>query len=98
MARKGSIRFILFIILAVFIIFGGVIVHGNVVSASSPCTDKVYTSVRVNSGDSLWSIAAEYCEDAEDIDDYIDELKQINGIENVRGLKAGNYLTVYYKR
>lgn len=96
MARRRNLRLIIFIALALFIIFGGVIVHGNVVSASSPDQDKVYTSVRVNSGDSLWSIAAEYCDDSDDISDYIDELKQMNNIQNERGLKAGNYLTVYY--
>lgn len=96
MVRSKNLRIVLFVLLAFFIIFGGIIVHGNVVSASAPEKEKIYTSVRINYGDSLWSIASDFCDESDDINDYIDDLKQMNHIKNERGLIAGNYLTVYY--
>lgn len=58
---------------------------------------KYYTSVQVEDGDSLWSIAKEYS----DVDsyasytDYIDEVKQINHISG-DDIHAGEYLTIPY--
>lgn len=58
---------------------------------------KYYTSVRVEDGDSLWSIAVEYS----DVDsyasytEYIDEVKQINHISG-DDIHAGEYLTIPY--
>ena len=93
---KTFVRVFFVIIIAAFIIFGGVIVHSNEIAANSPAKEKVYTSVMIQSGDSLWSIASEYCENSSDIPAYIDALKQMNSIKNERSLQAGNYLTVYY--
>lgn len=83
-------------LLAVLIVLGGMVVHGNVISANAVPQEKIYTSVQIEAGDSLWSIAAEYCEDTADIQDYIEDLKSMNGIANEKGLQAGGYLTVYY--
>ena len=96
MKRRRGLRSVICMILALFIIFGGVIVHNNEISAYSPVREKIFTSVSVHSGDSLWSIASEYCEDAEDIPNYLEELKQMNSMVNERSLKAGCRLTVYY--
>ena len=58
---------------------------------------KYYTSVQVEDGNSLWSIAEEYS----DLDtyasyiDYIDEVKQINHISG-DDIHAGEYLTIPY--
>ena len=99
MTIKRGIRITVFIVIALFIIFGGIIVQGKVIAASSPSREKVYTSVRLNYGDSLWSVASQYCEgSSEEVRRYVEELKEINGIVNERSLKAGNYLTVYVLR
>lgn len=97
-ARRGGRRMpmVVPVLLAVLIVLGGMVVHGNVISASAVPQEKIYTSVQIEAGDSLWSIAAEYCEDAADIPDYIEDLKEMNGIVNEKGLQAGGYLTVYY--
>ena len=84
------------VLLAVLIVIGGMVVHGNVIAASAVPQEKIYTSVAIDSGDTLWSIASEYCEDTANIQDYIEDLKQMNGIANEKGLIAGGYLTVYY--
>lgn len=52
-----------------------------------------YQSVRVESGDTLWSIASEYCPDTKEITDYIEEIKSINSIKNEL-IKAGDYIII----
>ncbi len=70
---------------------------GFVVSAksdkSSSDINSYYQSIRVESGDTLWSIATEYCPDTQEISDYIDEIKSINSIKNDT-IKAGDYIIV----
>jgi len=87
------------VLVACFILFGGFAVSRNVAQAES-IREKIYTSVRIQDGDSLWSIAEEYCDsDARSaISVYVDELVRINAIGNRNLLKAGSYLTVYYYR
>ncbi len=56
---------------------------------------KYYTSVRIGQGDTLWTIAEQYCTDPAEIRSYIKELKSINNLERDE-IHAGNYLTVVY--
>lgn len=56
-----------------------------------------YTSVELKSGDTLWSIAEEYMpEDYSSIQEYIDTLKDINGLKS-DDIYAERYLTVAYQ-
>ncbi|MFQ9933887.1 MAG: LysM peptidoglycan-binding domain-containing protein [Lachnospiraceae bacterium] len=57
---------------------------------------KYYKSILIQSGDTLWNIAEEYYDkDNTTIIEYIDELKQINGISD-ENIKSGNYLVISY--
>ena len=57
---------------------------------------KYYTSIYVEPGDSLWSIAEEYITvDYQSICQYIDEVKEINHL-NSDYLKSGMHLCVPY--
>lgn len=66
-------------------------------SNNTPTDSKFYTSVMIEEGDTLWSIAQEYCDNAADINDYIEELRSINHIEESR-IQEGNYLIVTYTK
>ena len=58
--------------------------------------NKYYTSVRIESGDTLWTIADEYVEGFNLSKlDYITEVCQINGISE-NNLHAGDYIIVPY--
>lgn len=57
--------------------------------------DKVYTSILIEKGDSLWSIASENHPSSVAIKDYINDLKSINGISS-DDIHEGNYITIYY--
>ena len=57
---------------------------------------KYYTSVCVESGDSLWSIAEEYITvDYENIYEYIEEVKEMNHLHS-DFLKSGTRLCIPY--
>lgn len=52
------------------------------------------TSIQIEEGDSLWSIASEYYTDEfSSIPDYITEIKRMNGLSSDK-LYAGNYLVI----
>lgn len=60
---------------------------------------KYYTSVRIEQGDTLWSIANHYMgPEYQDIQEYIAEIKRLNKL-GPDEIHSGQYLTVpYYSR
>ena len=60
--------------------------------------NKYYTTIQIEEGDSLWSIAATYYSpDYSDYNEYIEEVKSINNMNN-DNIKNGSYIVIpYYK-
>ncbi len=57
---------------------------------------KLYKTIEICPGDSLWAIAEEYRDEHYDsLEDYIQDLKEINHLET-DCIEEGNYLTVAY--
>jgi len=87
--------------------FIGILVLGSVlitmsageINAESDLTRntyKYYTTIYVERGDSLWSIAKEYTsKEYKHLDDYIDEVIQINHL-NGSNVQHGTYICVPY--
>ena len=82
----------LLIALALF----GMIFRGFKVRGQEQSGYKYYTSIEIQSGDTLWSIASEIAE-AYDLDtrECVKELMFMNNLKNDT-IHAGNYLTVFY--
>lgn len=59
---------------------------------------KYFTTIKIEDGDSLWSIANTYCSSGyNDYNEYIDEVKSINNMSD-DVVKKGSYIVVpYYK-
>lgn len=58
--------------------------------------EKYYTSIIIEEGDTLWSIAEEYKPDENmTVSKYIKDLKRMNNMDTDT-IHAGNYLTIYY--
>ena len=91
-----KIRFaiILGIILMASVIFFSVLVSAKEKDPKE-AGYKYYTSIQINQGDTLWTIAERYCENPGEIRSYVKELKSINNLERDE-IHAGNYLTVVY--
>ena len=74
------------------ILFGTI----NTQAAPAEVTTKYYTSIQIESGDTLWSIASEYMTDEYiDINDYIEEICTINHISKDE-IHMGKYIVVPY--
>lgn len=100
--RKQVAKQKMILLLAVtLIITVGSIVFGTIFSsAKDPAADmpryKYYKSIRIEQGDSLWSIAEEYCSD--DYDDtraYVNELKRLNALTS-ETIHEGQHLVIAY--
>ena len=92
----------LFTAITVVAILLGIVLGNNVLNSShssaySDVQKEVrYTSIKIESGDTLWTIAEEYmCSEYDDVNDYIKDVKEINGLYS-DVIHAGNYLMVPY--
>lgn len=89
-----------YLILAGFIMILAIIIGSSISlakpSKSEEVTYKYYTTIRVEQGDTLWSIAAEHMTDEYDeIWEYIAEVRKLNHLNSNR-IYDGKYLTIPY--
>ena len=71
------------------------LLHSQAQEKTSPY-HKYYTSIRIQKGDSLWSIAESYkTHSGKSTAEYVHDLRQMNSLSDDT-IHAGNYLTVYY--
>ena len=67
-------------------------------SAKQEEKEVYYTAVRIESGDSLWSLAKKYAPEYSDISEYVATLREVNQIRREDRLIPGQLLIVpYYK-
>lgn len=74
------------------------IMFGSISAQAAPTetTYKYYTSVQIESGDTLWAIASEYISDEyADMNEYMEEVCAINHISEDE-IHAGQYIVVPY--
>lgn len=85
-----------------FVIIGGIAIGNNFssaqVNAEESCEQfKYYKSIVIEGGDTLWSIAKEYCTDySVDTQDYIDEVKELNNLSSNEIHQGQHLLIAYY--
>lgn len=85
------------VILVLTICFGVGSFYSN--AQEEPAEQKLYKSIQIQDGDSLWSIAKEYMNDDYDsVYDYMAELVELNQLDEneVDHLQEGDYLTIAY--
>lgn len=74
----------------------GMIFRGIKVRGQEQSRYKYYTSIEIQSGDTLWSIASEIAETYDlDTRACVKELKFMNNLKDDT-IHAGNYLTIFY--
>lgn len=93
-------RFIFFMIgLSIFFIVICSVIFSSIrtKAASADISYKYYTSIQVQTGDTLWDIAHTYCTtEYNSISDYIEEVCSINHISSGDEIHSGQYITVPY--
>lgn len=97
--RQMRIRFLL-TLAAIFLTLIMAISYRAIISDAKGTEDvtyKYYTSIEVQYGDTLWSIAQAYCsEEYDSVDDYIYEVMKINHLQQESVIAAGSHLVVPY--
>lgn len=105
--KKKTLKFIMLtlsILIASLIFLGCNFINtqaskGNI---SKPTNTKLYTSIVVEDGDTLWSVASQYYSDTHkeqqvDLTEYVNEIKKVNQLAE-DSIHIGEYLTIpYYK-
>ncbi len=76
--------------------FAVLFLGGNHAKARPEAVQKYYTSVTVQNGDTLWSIAQEYAPEYTDVRDYMDQLIRINELRKTDSLQPGQSLVIVY--
>lgn len=94
-----------FVFASAFVVFLAVLAVVSILSSrmilagseSGGADQKYYTSIEIEEGDTLWSIASEYMspDHYDSINDYIVEIKEMNGISSDT-IHSGNHLIVSY--
>ena len=97
--RMIKFAFSLFLVMGIFLTTGGIFSYANAKTqkeSDTPATYKYYTSIRIESGDTLNSIARNYIsKEYESTDAYINEVMQMNALEN-EIIHAGQFLIIPY--
>lgn len=96
MRKTLSSKLIIFSLVIIFIIvfWGGKHIFAS--SGNKKPYNKYYTSVRVEDGDTIWTIADKYIEGfAVDKRDYVEEICKLNKLSDGK-VQSGNYIIVSY--
>lgn len=96
--QKCMLLFTAAVLLVLFLVFFGssLLASAKNNTAASHTAHKYYTSIQLESGDSLWSIAEAHASlGYRSYQEYIDEVIQLNHLED-DSIHAGQYLMVPY--
>lgn len=92
--EKSLIAVSIILFISLIIILGSTM-HAFANSKDNTPVNKYYTSIKVESGDTLWSIANKYTEGTNiKTTDYIEEITELNNLGD--SIHAGDYLVVAY--
>lgn len=101
--RKNFYHFFTFILVTMFAILCCVLFVSSIIlnswklkAADITEKEKYYTSIEIQPGDSLWSIASEYMsEEYESVQEYIEDIKELNGM-GTDEIHAGKFIIIPY--
>ena len=83
--------------LILFLAVAGFQINAKATEKQEPDAIKYYTSIQIEPGDSLWSIANTYMDDHyNSINDYIKDIAKTNGISTHSSLTSGEVLIIPY--
>lgn len=69
----------------------------DVMAEEQESKQRYYTNITIQSGDTLWQIADQYCHEGNlSIDEYVQEVKKINRLENDTIHTGQKLLIVYF--
>ena len=95
--KRHMFMFILGVIIVLFLSFSYQAIVSNADDSLEDVSYKYYTSIMIESGDTLWTLAEEYGDDIhyKNANSYIQEVMQINHLTSEQ-INAGEYLIIPY--
>ena len=94
--RKNILLFVMTVCFVISLFFSAGSILSNAKDHEEPVEYKYYASIPVESGDTLWSIAADHMGTHYDSpQEYIREVKQMNSLRN-EDIQEGMYLIIPY--
>lgn len=94
--KKGFELFAVLFIMVISGCFGHSLMEVMAEEEQKTAYDKYYTSIRLEEGDTLWSIAEEYNRNSDKTtEEYVHELRTMNSLLDDT-IEAGHYLAVSY--
>jgi cell division protein YceG involved in septum cleavage len=95
--QKRILAFAVLAAVSILVVLGGSIRAFASSQSTQMPLHKYYTSIQVEKGDSLWSIADDYIADGVMTrEDFIDEVCTLNHISRQDNLRSGEHLVVMY--
>lgn len=90
----GKVAAIFLFMIALFLVVLFVLPERTAAAGNAAGRTYTITSVQIEEGDSLWSLASEYyTEEFSSVSAYISEIKRMNGLSSDK-LYAGSYLVI----
>jgi len=90
----GKIAFLLLFMVVLFLVVLFVLPERTAAAGNTAGATYTITSVQIEEGDSLWSIASTYyTEEFSSVSDYVTEIKRMNGLSS-DVLYTGSYLVI----
>ena len=94
--KKSFLMIAMLLIMVISGFFGHSLMQVMAEEEESCTYHKYYTSIRLEEGDTLWSIAEEYnVNSRKTMEQYVSELRRMNSLLDDT-IHAGNYLTISY--
>lgn len=96
--KKSYIATLISSITIMIIIFCSclIIANAGVTTSNKAKEYKYYTSITIQKGDTLWSIANNYSNNSESISNYINNIKQINKLTTDNIIEGQSIIVYYY--
>lgn len=95
--QKRMIAIIILIVVSLIVILASSISAMASAKNNAQPIHKYYTSIEVQPGDTLWSIADSYIAEFNiDREDYMEELSELNHLDMDGSIHSGEYLTIAY--
>lgn len=91
--NKAKLTFLIVAFITIVMTGGNMVVNAADRSQQEPT--RIYKSVRIEKGDTLWDIANEYVTEDMTVNEYLNEIADINNLTSSK-IITGRYIIVFY--
>ena len=94
-AGKKLVLIMVLLCIAVITAVGSIMITSATEKRNEPSDVRLYSSITLQDNDTLWNLAKKYHGDDESVDEYIANIKVMNGLKGSM-IHTGKNITYYY--